>query len=105
MKVTFSILPKDKEISLYNGILTWRSFAGQFREDLQHGQGFLRRANGDVLEGSWNEGVHVGFGVLQRADGGIYKGYWKDGLFDQRGLLTLPDGSKYEGGDEDLSLL
>ena len=28
-------------------------YSGEWRRDLRHGQGTLRMANGDVLEGSW----------------------------------------------------
>lgn len=72
-------------------------YEGHFVDGDFHGQGTLRRANGDILTGEWSEGRLNGHGSLTTADGMLYVGGFRDGEFHGQGSLTYPDGRHYEG--------
>ncbi len=73
------------------------SYEGDLVDNVQHGQGKLKFANGNVYEGGFHMGKFHGVGVLTLASGGRYVGTWNFGKEEEPGgKLTLDDGLEYE---------
>ena len=45
-----------------------------FKDDLPHGRGVLKSADGTVYEGEFANGRRTGYGVLTKPDGTRYQG-------------------------------
>ncbi len=56
-------------------------YEGTFFNNLPHGRGTCKYANGDIYKGEWVAGKFSGFGSLVRFGGTEIKGYWKDGNY------------------------
>jgi S1-C subfamily serine protease len=62
-------------------------YLGYARDNLPHGPGRLKLANGDVATGIYVEGRFEGHGVLERADDSQFEGVWSAGVLT--GLATV----------------
>merc|ERR1711904_333870 len=60
-------------------------YEGQFAQNCVHGQGILRKANGDVYEGQWQNDKAHGYGSYVHVDGSSYAGEWVDDCKHGRG--------------------
>ncbi|CAM9710135.1 unnamed protein product [Laminaria digitata] len=79
--------------------------AGEFHEDLRHGQGQLRSPT-HTYEGTWAYDKMHGCGTLATRDGGVYIGRfmegctWNHGHITGHGTLVHGNGDRYTGGFE-----
>lgn len=84
------------------GAITYRSgdvFEGEIKNDLPHGQGTLRKQNGNRLTGVWdNSYLSDDLPVeIKYNDGSCYSGYTLKNVPSGRGTMTYTDGSVYTG--------
>ena len=56
------------------------TYAGQWKDDKQHGQGTYTSADGDKYVGQWKDGMQHGLGKATLADGEVgHDGEWENG--------------------------
>jgi hypothetical protein len=71
-------------------------YEGGLKNDLKHGTGVMRFADGRVFEGEYIRGQMIQ-GKMTYQDGSVYGGSWVDGMRHGRGKCIFVDGSEYEG--------
>ena len=87
---------------MHKGTLTFTNgtiYTGEFKNNLEHGQGELRYADGAIYVGGWLNGERTGRGTMTYANGDIYRGSWKDDKMHGVGTMTYVNGDTYRGGD------
>mmetsp|Transcript_62320 Transcript_62320/g.115663 ORF Transcript_62320/g.115663 Transcript_62320/m.115663 type:complete len:220 (+) Transcript_62320:95-754(+) len=87
-----------------NGHGAWLSvtgrYEGQWKDDVQHGQGRQKWSDGRVYEGEFAHGKFSGFGHMTwiTPQGQlVYEGEYKDDLKHGKGKFTWHDGRVYDG--------
>mmetsp|Transcript_10915 Transcript_10915/g.40701 ORF Transcript_10915/g.40701 Transcript_10915/m.40701 type:complete len:345 (+) Transcript_10915:141-1175(+) len=100
-------------------------YDGEFKDNLNDGQGIMKYLNGNVYKGEWQQGQKQGFGVMYYANGDVYRGEWQQGkkhgsgsyFFSKfnstyegewnngkfvEGVWKMPDGIYYQGKFDDI---
>jgi hypothetical protein len=72
-------------------------YAGEWQNDLRHGQGVNTWSNGDRYEGGWKDNKKHGQGTFTYADKGKYVGEWANDMRHGYGVNTWSNGDKYDG--------
>ena len=81
-------------------------YEGEFEDDLYHGQGTLRLANGAVYKGGFEHGMYHGHGTLDtrelhdkadQTEKGVFEGMWEAGQRSGIGEWIADDGTKFKG--------
>ena len=92
------------------GTYVWSSgrdeYDGRWEDDVRHGVGTRRYANGDWFRGEWAGGKRSGWGLLRYADGGSFLGEFEGNRRSGRGTRRYPGGEVVErdfGGDRSSS--
>lgn len=67
---------------------------GEWVDDVPHGRGVCRFADGNVYDGQWTHGKMTGVGKLTNK-AGTYTGELQNGLFDGFGIMVYNDRSTY----------
>ena len=57
---------------------------------MRHGKGKEIKSNGDFYDGEWFENLPHGYGVRKFADGRKWEGTWKKGQMYGNGTLYIP---------------
>ena len=72
-------------------------FYGGFFDNMKHGLGVLKYADGRTYDGTFVLN-HIGKGKMTYHDGSSYWGYWsQEGVPHGRGKFCFPDGRVYDG--------
>ena len=72
-------------------------YSGQFKEGEKSGKGIVRWPDGSYYDGDFENNVIHGKGAYNWADGRVYVGMWQNGKINGKGKFTWPDGKTYEG--------
>jgi len=64
-------------------------YVGDYKGKLQHGQGTMRYASGNVYIGSWKNGLKHGKGTQVWYNGAKYEGQWMSGKQNGKGTFTI----------------
>ena len=64
-------------------------YTGEFKDNLRHGTGKMRKVDGTETEYQWYKGESVEKKTMQVRDGQIYTGHVKKGLQHGWGRLTF----------------
>lgn len=77
---------------------TLSSYEGEWENDVMHGQGAFRWADGSSYEGSFHQGELHGFGRYEWPEGSAYDGAWARGQMSGQGQFDSRfDGSYLNG--------
>jgi len=68
-------------------------YIGEYKDNLQHGQGTYTYANGDKYVGGWKDNTRNGWGTFTYSNGDKYVGEFKDGLRHGEGTLYIWNGT------------
>ena len=60
-------------------------------------QGELLQTSSDSIDCDENDDLPHGMGTMKYADGRSYKGGWKEGHWQGKGKASFPNGDSYEG--------
>lgn len=63
-------------------------YLGGLKDELPHGQGYIKFSDGNEYNGDWKDGKQHGQGTLTLADGREYVGGWMDGVFVGQASLS-----------------
>lgn len=72
-------------------------YEGEFANDLMHGYGIIKWANGDKYEGYFVNGERSGAGIIFFANGDKYEGTFLCNKFEGEGKYVWKNGELYEG--------
>ena len=77
------------------GTMIWEgnSYIGEFKNNIPHGKGILKLANGDFFTGDWKNGQVNGYGEVIYSNGARYVGEFKNHKFHGKGTFTEADGT------------
>jgi len=79
------------------GIGQGATYRGQWKGNLQHGEGVLIRPDGHHYEGSFVDGQCHGHGSLRTKSGSSYVGEWVQNRVHGQGKYCHMDGTTYDG--------
>ena len=82
------------ETKYYNG----NNYKGEYRNGQRNGVGTMKYTDGSIYMGEWVHDNRNGHGIRVYADGGVYNGNWVDDLRNGQGELRYADGAIYIGG-------
>jgi len=74
-----------------------RVYKGQWKKGQWQGEGKAHFPNGDYYEGETKEDQRHGRGVYRWSDGRVYDGFFFEDQRNGKGKLTYTDGSVYDG--------
>ena len=80
-----------------NGEFIGDKYVGEWRNNLQHGQGTYYYATGDKYVGEFKDRQFNGQGTYSYANGDKYVGGFKDGKRNDQGTYYRASGDKYMG--------
>jgi hypothetical protein len=85
-----------------SGAASWatgpiKTYDGQWKEGMRHGQGIVKWGNGNRYEGHYKENWRHGRGVYKWSDGRRYEGQFKDGMMHGQGVYKYSNGDCVEG--------
>ena len=98
--------PSDQKASydMCFGTYDWTSgdnkgdrYKGEWKKDLQHGQGKYTYANGDEYFGEFKDGKKHGQGTFTYETGDKYIGEYKKGIMFGQGMYIWSNGDRYQG--------
>jgi hypothetical protein len=72
-------------------------YKGEWRDDLQHGEGVETWTDKSRYEGEYEYGRKHGVGSYQWNDGSLYTGDWRENKISGVGVYSWLDGRHYEG--------
>jgi serine/threonine protein kinase len=73
------------------------TYVGSFKNDLFHGKGTYRFADGTKYVGNWRDGENHGKGTVIFASGDKYQGGFKKNKFHGKGKYTYKNGDTFTG--------
>lgn len=73
------------------------TYAGEFVDNLKHGQGIMRWVGIMKYEGSYEKDLRHGHGSMREEDGKTCMGEYKDDMRHGKGIEIHPGKGKYEG--------
>ena len=78
-------------------ITRWSTYEGTFQNDVYHGHGMLRLADGLSYKGQFDGGKFAGSGFLRYPDSGEYSGMFQKGMRWGDGNMKYKNGDWYDG--------
>jgi hypothetical protein len=73
-------------------------YTGEFKNDMRHGKGMLRWANGSCYNGYWrNDRRHNVTGKMSFKEGEVYDGHWEENMMHGYGTMWHNNGMVFKG--------